>query len=765
MIKAAAVFLSGALAFAGESENIREQFVKPGADRATVPLWHLNGKLTKEEITRQIEDARKSGFSGFATLPVRSTEPRYLSEEFNELYGHILNEAKRLGMQVVFYDDMDFPSGIAARTFRQKNPKHVMKSLMRHEKELTAGEEFVFNVDAGEPLMSAMAYRTGTWERVDLRPTSGTEVRWKAPSDGWRVTVCAIKDTGCELVDYLDTEACDKFIGMTYEEFFKRYPDHFGTTIRQVFFDDVSMCHDRQSRAWTAKFNESFKKRLGYDPAPLYPALWHDIGPETAAARVALFGHRAWMMANEGYPARVAEWCRKHGVISAGHTTDNYSLSPMNSGGDYMLFGSNTDSPLMDSIHFYGHGRSGFKVTSSTAYNFDKPRCSVEIYGNYRMPFGSDMLFRSGMELFTRGANFFLPHGMWYEPEKIYIQPLISAYNPALADALPAYNQWAARHQILLEGGRHVSDIAILYPIEAMEATYAFDWPGRSKPEWGGQSRPFFDYLVLSDMLSTRCYRDFTFLHPAVLNDSRCKVTRKGLELRNKVNHEEYSVLFLPNCFCISEASLHKARDFAEAGGLVIATGQLPFFADIEKRNEAVRALVVELFGVEPVNHVPEFGTRLIGSDDRDIDAEARKIFEAAGKYTSRAVGRKGGRAIYIPAITPALIEKALAECARTPDVSFEGVFPGIKPKGVFGYTHKVKDGLDIYLFANSTDSEVKAKVTLRGKFKTLEAWDPRTGEICKIATKSTSDAKGTKVTEAELVVKPLTDVFWVGRM
>jgi hypothetical protein len=215
----------------------------------------------------------------------------------------------------------------------------------------------------------------------------------------------------------------------------------------------------------------------------------------------------------------------------------------------------------------------------------------------------------------------------------------------------------------------------------------------------------------------------------------------------------------------MSEASLQKARDFAEAGGLVIATGQLPFFADTEKSNETVRKLVRDLFGVEPVNHVPKFGMRLIGSDDRDIDPEVRKIFDAEGKYISRAVGRKGGRAIYIPAITPALIEKALAECAKTQDVSFEGVSPEIKPKGVFGYTHKVMKGLDIYLFANSTDGEVKAKVTIRGKFNTLESWDPMTGEIGRILIKAANDAKGAKVTEAELVLKPLTDVFWVGRM
>ena len=37
--------------------DVRKQFIEPRADQATVPLWFVNGKLTKEEITRQIEDA------------------------------------------------------------------------------------------------------------------------------------------------------------------------------------------------------------------------------------------------------------------------------------------------------------------------------------------------------------------------------------------------------------------------------------------------------------------------------------------------------------------------------------------------------------------------------------------------------------------------------------------------------------------------------------------------------------------------------------
>ncbi len=44
---------------------------------------------------------------------------------------------------------------------------------------------------------------------------------------------------------------------------------------------------------WTPAFNQNFEKKYGYSPMKYYPALWYDIGPETAAARNALYGFRA----------------------------------------------------------------------------------------------------------------------------------------------------------------------------------------------------------------------------------------------------------------------------------------------------------------------------------------------------------------------------------------------------------------------------------------------------------------------------------------
>jgi hypothetical protein len=54
----------------------------PGAYKSQ-PLWHLNAKLSREEIIRPLRVAKdKSGFGGIAPLPVTETQPAFLSDDY-----------------------------------------------------------------------------------------------------------------------------------------------------------------------------------------------------------------------------------------------------------------------------------------------------------------------------------------------------------------------------------------------------------------------------------------------------------------------------------------------------------------------------------------------------------------------------------------------------------------------------------------------------------------------------------------------------------
>jgi hypothetical protein len=97
------------------------------------------------------------------------------------------------------------------------------------------------------------------------------------------------------LVDYLDEEAMNVFLSLTRNKFYAHLKEYFGNIIKMSFFDEPTM-HWLDGRTWTPSFNKNFEKQFGYSPMRYYPALWYDIGPETAAARNALYGFRAQLV-------------------------------------------------------------------------------------------------------------------------------------------------------------------------------------------------------------------------------------------------------------------------------------------------------------------------------------------------------------------------------------------------------------------------------------------------------------------------------------
>jgi hypothetical protein len=448
------------------------------------PLYWLNDKLDSATLREQIQAMRDTGgFGGFAPLPMRSTQPEYLTDGYFTHYGFMLELAEKLGLTVIFYDDRDFPTGSAGGRLAEKYPDSMLKNLRKVAEEVTGPRPVELRVPDGT-LMAAVAMETGTKQRLDLAGfIKDGGLRWDAPAGTWKVMFFVCVPEG-SVVDYLDPEAVKHFMSLTYDEYAKRFGRFFGSTITMSFFDNTAMVYTSGGRTWTTAFNKKFQQKHGTNPALLYPALWYDIGPDSEAARVALFGIRAELMA-EGFVRTLHDWCAAHGIQLSGHPAGNYEPQPVEVSGDNIKFYQHCDIPLLDSIHYYGHGRDGFKLPTSAAFTYDRPITAVEIYGNY--PDGSvdaTTLYRSAMELYFRGANLMIPHGMWYEPKTMHISPEFSHRNPRFNAELPAYNRYVGRCSLLLQGGRHVADIGVLYPVVALQAAYQFEVPGRQQPNW-----------------------------------------------------------------------------------------------------------------------------------------------------------------------------------------------------------------------------------------------------------------------------------------
>lgn len=713
----------------------KSTFKNPPKQFYPIPFWHINGAMTDEGIVLQMTDAKvKAKFNGVAILPVAQTQPDFLSEAYFQKFGLILETAKKLDVKVILYDDTGFPSGSAGGQLEKQFPQDVRKTIEKSEVIRTGPGIWKSALPAGK-LMAAVAMNVETLERINLSDFINERriLDWKVPKGEWRIMffTCHIAPFFKSYfpVDYLDSTAVSHFMSLTYDKYAEQFSSYFGNTIQLSFFDDVGFL--RTERTWTNAFNEKFKQVNGFDPAVYYPALWYYIGPETEAARVAFFNTRSELMA-EGYPKQVTQWTQKYGLKNTGHPPGNYAIQPVDMSGDIFKFYRYTDLPLADLIIEYGRGRNGFKLISSAADLYDRPIVSTEIYGALKEEVvDSLMLYRALMEIQARGINFVIPHGMWYDPTKVSIPPLVSPFSQKLAPGLAAYSDYVGRTCYLLQGGRRVSDIALLYPIASLQGGFYFDSPHNKRA--GTWAYPEADYLTLSDMLTNEIRRDFTFLHPEYLATNKYSVRKGQLHLNNEENFQDYKTIIIPGGKVISVQTLRKIKQFYEAGGKVIATTLLPSVSAEMGKDQEIISLVAELFGSDALKN-PQVQTN-----------------------------NQGGKAVFVPNPNTSILAEVLERFSPDADVLFEEN-PVIRSSlGAFSYLHKVHHNKDIYFFANSSDQAIHPNVLLRGKH-TIENWDPNTGTVTPVAKVSYVMKNGQTYTSSKLNLKGVQSTFWISK-
>lgn len=644
-----------------------------------------------------------------ASAAASSSVPPYLSKEYFDLLRQVLDYSKENGRKIIFYDEVGFPSGIANHT---TPPKYYRKLLERTEEQITGPAEYHGVIPADGVLMAAVSMNRNTLARVDLTPlVKDGAIDWKAPAGPWRVLIfrcVAGKSTGGVgdyngATDYLDPDAVRWFINTVYERHAREVGSYFGNTIFMSFFDDVGIYSDE--RTWTAKFNERFRERIGRDPAIYYPALWDDIGAETEAARVAFFDTRAEMLA-DGFPRLVSEWGAAHNLPVSGHCPGNYEVQPVDMNGDPFKFYRAQPIPMVDVIFGRGFGRDGYKLISSAADLYDKPVVAAESFNNTGTTIGCGKM----MELFVRGINRF-----------------VTGTNTSKDIGGPtAFAEWAGRTSLLLQGGRRVSDIAIFYPIAALEAFYHFDAAGYPTTMRSGTYVPWeTDYLAVGEMLMNQLHRDFTFVHPDVFASDRIRIEGKTLRLENPMNWQSFKVLILPGERVIPLQALKKIKAYYDAGGAVIATSRLPSRASQLGSDAQMRA------------------------DDGQVQAIMNAMFGPDGK------------GIFIPKPDPEALARAFEKLGVVPDVAFAGNPQPTAGNGFFSYIHKIKEGKNVYFFANSSAEAVDTRAELRGRVKP-ELWNPHTGATSPVGGVSYVEKAREPFTTFPLKLSPVASVFVV---
>ncbi len=678
------------------------EFSNPGMEWRPIPLWFWNNTIIEDStLEEQLEKMIVADYyGGCAILPFgKHFSPSYLSDDYFRLYGRAVEKAKELGAKMSIYDEYGFPSGSmgaingsGVTTFMNKHPEHTVKRLDKTEFTAVGGSAFSQKLTISGKVMSIVAWNTDTNMIVNLRDnlSATDELKWEVPNGNWKIMLFQCVTDGDPNVDYLSQEAVEHFVNDTHDAYYRLFGKDFGKTIISTFFDEPTM-YRAQGRMWTGNFNEKFKEKHGFSPEELYPALWYDIGPNTAAARNLLFGMRSALYA-EGFMGTINRWAEEHGILSTGHQDQEEIANPTSVSGDLMKVGQYMGMPGIDKI---GGGRPTedyYKVVSSSAYNWDKTFVMSETYGAMgNIP--EESLYQIAIEQYTKGINHLIPHAVWYNDQDVTFLPELSWRNPLYNKCLARFNRFLSRlNYMLARPGRHVADVAVLYPIQTQYAGHYLD--GERGFYQGGVEVPNTDYLIVSRLLTDELGTDFTYLHPEVL-DERCLAAGGKLEMYNSINREQFSTLILPSVKTISLSNMKKVEQAWASGVKVIFTTQIPTqSSDLYVPDDSIASIV----------------ERMLNGED-------------------------GRNAIFVEKPTEQSLNNAFASCI-IPDVAFVG---GSHP---FNYIHKIIDNHHLYYFGNIDASETTDTIILRQHLSSAVLMDPHTGCTKRASLKTLEDGR-----------------------
>ena len=572
-----------------ENPDIRSGFVNPPKGYGNVPFyWWSGDKLDKERLGEQLDILSQSATDGFAVSYIHTDpevdtlfnkggyglygrtspgSPGVFSEEWWDVWNWFSGECARRNMGAglddytvgwtgngYYPDELDTMS-----VFRNYPGKLIIDTYS-----VKSGESFSCMLP--DDFLSAVAWPG----KIDLSGNiQGNELKWKAPqTHDYKVFV--IHTANSYVLHPLHGE---KLVDVYFDRFYSRM-DSLGREGMNYFFQD-ELSYPIDMLSWSEDFPEEFRKRKGYDIVPYLPALKEYIGKETPKVRLD-YADVLISLAEERYFRPVYDWHKGKGLI---YGCDNLGRgrNPL-AYVDYFRAISWYTAPGNDAPS-RGSSFLETKVSSSVAHLYHRPRTWLEAF--HSMGWGSsgawltqqiDHHFIAGGNLVCMHGLYYSTHGGWWE----WAPPCFHFRMPYW----PHMKQWlkyVERMSYVLSQGKHVCDIALMYPTESMQA-----YPGTNPDK----------VFNLALQLSNKGL-DYDFVDYHSLRNS----IARGSEL--DLSGNRYKILILADVKAAHYSSLLAARDFYRAGGIVLATDALPMASSYAgEQDEHVDSILTELFGM-----------------------------------------------------------------------------------------------------------------------------------------------------------------------
>lgn len=506
--------------------NLSKQIASP------VPFWFLNGRVDEWHIVREFEMMADKGIGDVIVHPRYGLQCEYLSDEWFTIFGWCVREAKKHGMFVWIYDELNWPSGTAGNTVMKINPHYRSKYLAVESTRL--GEIDFDSFEPGKYMIAAnieggIVTKTRVLEDVDAA---------RGLTGDWRLFNCKLKYDDF-YIDTLSFDAVNCFKHVTYDEYYKRFGDEFGKSIRAAFTDEpsiywVSVGYDDWNLPYTDDYFSTFEAKYGYSPVSMIPHLFHP-GSKGTAFRADYWEHAGYLF-NERYHGNLGGWCRDHGVIYTGHNNHEEPLRyQIRFQGDSFGLMRAMDIPGVDHLGKATLGNNwisiiGHKICSSEAHFDGKARCMSESFGVMDWDTTFENLKRVTDWQFALGINLLIPHAIYHTISgmtKRESPPSFFYQSPHWTD-FEYFVEYVNQLESMLCGGRHLCKVAVMSPSSGLWASYQTD-------------RKTSDFEHTDNFLNSLCLElvknqidfdlvDYQALKDADLDDGKLKLADEAYE-------------------------------------------------------------------------------------------------------------------------------------------------------------------------------------------------------------------------------------------
>lgn len=457
--------------------------------------WWLGSAVNKRDITLNMEEYACKGMGGLEITPIYGVQGNefhdieFLSPRWMEVYGHVVAEGERLGIDIDMNTGTGWPFGGPSVSIEDAAAKVIFEHYRLGKGETL--DQLICPQDENQRavarLCRLMAYSDGG-RILDLTDrVVDCKLKWRAPSGEWHLIAVfsgrtfqqvkrAAPGGSGYVLNHFSRRAVDNYLDRftrAFEENGARYPRSFFNDSYEVYEAD-----------WTDDLFEEFYRRRGYNLEEHLPEFLAQDRSDASSRIVADYRQTLAEILLDNFTLRWSDWAHSHGSLtrnqahgSPGNLIDLYAAVDIPECESFGISDFSIDGLRTDSIRKLNDSDlSMLKYASSAAHVTGKPLVSSETFTWLTEHFRTSLSqCKPDLDLFfVSGVNHVFFHGTTYSPAdalwpgwKFYASVDMSPTNSVWRDA-DAFLNYITRCQSFLRQGRPDNDFLLYFPVHDM---------------------------------------------------------------------------------------------------------------------------------------------------------------------------------------------------------------------------------------------------------------------------------------------------------